>query len=148
MQSIIIDVVMIVLLMGVMYYSWRLSQKLKVIKAVSGELAPILQNLSQVVTQVSMNIDQLRQTSLDVKESLSDQLPKACAVKDDLAFLLEHGDRLGDRLDKQYDKIRESQKAEASKKPKLSPKKRGAVVPLRTEDNEESNILSKLKKMR
>ena len=148
MQSIILDITIIGLLIGVMGYSWYLSRKLKLIKGVSSELAPILQNLSQVVSQVSINIDQLRRTSLDVKESLDKQLPKASALKDDLAFLMEHGDKLGDRLDRQFDLIRNAQKKAAPTAPQPPKKKRGSVVPLRTEDTEEAKILSKLKHLR
>jgi hypothetical protein len=65
-------------------------------------------------------------------------------------MLIDHGNKLGDKLDNKFDTIKEMNKAiplikqEAPKKVKS----RLSLIPIRSNDIEDAEILNKLKQMR
>ena len=158
MHSLIIDCVMITLLIGVMFYSWKMGRKLKALRSISHEMSPVLQDLSKVLAQTQINLAQLRTTAKDIEAELNKKLPEAESIRDDLTMLVEHGNKLGDRLDNKMDAARELDKAikpaieetELQETPtkKHKPKSRLSLIPLRGDEIEDAEIINKLKQMR
>lgn len=155
MHSLIIDCVMIALLIGVMFYSWRMGKKLKVLKSISNDMSPVLHDLSKVLAQTQINLAQLRTTAKTIEAELDKKLPEAESIRDDLTLLVEHGNKLGNRLDDKLDAVRAINKATepvqlAEVEPEPSPKQKSklSLIPIRSNDMDDAKILNKLKQMR
>ena len=142
---------MITLLIGVMFYSWRMAKKLKALKSISHEMSPVLQDLSKVLAQTQINLAQLRTTAKDIESELNKKLPEAESIRDDLTMLVDHGNKLGDRLDDKLDAVRAINKATqpvSIEEPNTPKKSQLSLIPVSSDDAEDTGIISKLKQMR
>jgi len=108
MHSFVLDFIMSGLLVAVIVYSVKLSQKIDTLNAIRAEITPLIGNLTTIMNQASANVARLKTLSGDINTSLGQSVPKAQALKDDLSFLVEHGERLAQRLEVKITEGRQS----------------------------------------
>lgn len=99
MNQIVLEIFTISLLAAVMIMAWYLNRRITSLKAISQELNPILNNLSAILTRSGSHLESLKNLSRDTKEFLAVQMPKADAVKEDLIFLVDHGEKIAKQLE-------------------------------------------------
>ena len=114
-------------------------------------MSPVLQDLSKVLAQTQINLAQLRTTAKDIESELNKKLPEAESIRDDLTMLVDHGNKLGDRLDDKLDAVRAINKATqpvSIEEPNTPKKSQLSLIPVSSDDAEDTGIISKLKQMR
>lgn len=111
MTDFILETLTIVLLISVLCVAWYLNKRIISLKAISQELSPLLNNLTGILTRSSSHLESLKNLSRDTKEFLAIQVPKADALKDDLIFLVDHGEKIARQLDASIDTHRQAQQS-------------------------------------
>ncbi|MCX7338817.1 MAG: hypothetical protein NTX76_06035 [Alphaproteobacteria bacterium] len=99
MNNILIDGFMIVLLLMAIVFCWRLNKRLQGMKQIGGDLQPFLRHFSTYIGKISQQIDTLREAADQGHNGLSEKIPRAASLKDDLDILLEHSEKISTRLD-------------------------------------------------
>jgi hypothetical protein len=107
MQTLIVDIFMISLLFMAIIFCWRLNVRLKHMRTMGEDLSPFMRNLSVYLGNISTTIDKLRQVAEIGDSSLNEKIPTAMALKEDFDILLEHSEKMAQRLDEVIDKARQ-----------------------------------------
>lgn len=94
-----LDVGIVFLLIIAIGFCYRLSDRLRSLKGLTGALSPSIERLSQVLNGASHSISFLKQATETSRKSLDTYIPSAQALSDDLLLLIEHADRISYRLD-------------------------------------------------
>lgn len=94
-----LDVGIVFLLIIAIGFCYRLSERLRSLKGLTGALSPSLERLSQVLNGANHSIGFLKQATETSRKSLDTYIPNAQALSDDLLLLIEHADRISYRLD-------------------------------------------------
>lgn len=94
-----LDVVLIVLLAATLFHAVRLERALGVLKRDRATLESLVAGFNASTRQAERGIERLRATADGAGQQVARQAEAAMALKDDLAFLTERGERLADRLD-------------------------------------------------
>ncbi len=79
-------------------------------KQMGAQLTPFIRSFSSYLTQISQNIDKLKETTETGRKELSEQIPQAMSLKDDFDILLEHSDKIARRLDQIIEKAQQVEK--------------------------------------
>jgi hypothetical protein len=87
------------LLAATLFYAVRLERALGVLKRDRAALEELVAGFNASTRQAEQGIERLRATADGAGRQIARQIDAAVALKDDLAFLLERGDRSADRLD-------------------------------------------------
>lgn len=93
--SLIIDVLVAVLLVVTIGYAIVLNKRLGKLRADKGELEKLATTFGHSTHRAEESIDKLKHTA----DLLQDHMDKAQTLRDDLAFLIDRGDRAADRLE-------------------------------------------------
>ena len=94
-----LDAVLIVLLGATLYQALRLERALGVLKRDRAELEQLVAGFNASTKQAEQGIERLRHSADGAGRQIARQIDAAAALRDDLTFLAERGDRLADRLD-------------------------------------------------
>ncbi len=95
-----LEAVLIVLLAVTLYHALRLERALGVLKRDRASLGELVAEFNDSTRQAETGIERLRQAADGVGRQIARQSENATALKADLAFLVERGERLADRLDR------------------------------------------------
>lgn len=98
-MSIIIDLILIGLLVGVILHSVRLGQSLEGFKKIHGEILPLMQEYTKSVQLGFKQIDNMKKISEDIDQTLNSRVPGALEMKGDLEFLIARSEELADHLE-------------------------------------------------
>lgn len=96
-----LDAVLVVLLAATLFHAVRLERALGVLKRDRAALQDLVEGFNASTSQAEAGIEQLRAAADGAGRQLARQTDSVNRLKDDLAFLLERGERLADRLDSQ-----------------------------------------------
>lgn len=141
MDSILLDLVMIGLLGGVIVVSYRLNAKLQNLRKMEGEVGPVLQHFSVMMNQITQKVERLKQSTEELHGKISQQLPKAQVLRDDLHYLMEHGERLAKKLDHIIETNKTRPQNTATQEERV-------IISLRSDEQSTDPFLSKLKGIR
>jgi hypothetical protein len=97
----ILDAVLAVLLVATLFHAVRLERALGVLKRDRAALQGLVDDFNASTHQAEAGIEQLRAAADGAGRQMARQIDTVGRLKDDLAFLLERGERLADRLDAQ-----------------------------------------------
>ncbi len=95
----IIEIALTVLLALTLFHALRLERALGVLKRDRAALAELVQGFNKATTQAEAGIERLRSAVDGAGRQIGRQIETATALKDDLVFLMERGEKLADRLD-------------------------------------------------
>lgn len=99
-MSIVIDLIMIALLIGVIMHSIHLSQSLKNFQHLHGEIKPMLKEHTQSLSNSGRYAEQLRSLIREVNQTLQSRTPEAQLIKQDLEFMTNRANQVADYLEK------------------------------------------------
>ena len=97
----LLDVAVLVLLAVTLFHALRLRRALGVLSRDRPALEALVAAFNVSTQQAENGIERLRGSAEGVGRAIARQNETALALKDDLAFLVERGDRLANRLDLQ-----------------------------------------------
>jgi len=95
----LLDVALIVLLAVTLFHALRLERALGVLRRDRAALEELVASFNASTRQAEQGIERLRAATDGAGRQIARQLDAAGALKDDLVFLIERGERLADRLD-------------------------------------------------
>jgi hypothetical protein len=94
-----LEIVLVVLLGATLFQAIRLERALAILKRDRASLESLVVGFNTSTHQAESGIQRLRSAADGSGRQIEAQLVQSIALKDDLAFLTERGDRLADRLD-------------------------------------------------
>ena len=95
----ILEIILVVMLAATLFHAVRLERALGVLKRDRATLEALVAGFNASTRQAEMGIERLRATADGAGRQIARQADAATALKDDLAFLMERGERLADRMD-------------------------------------------------
>lgn len=95
----ILELALVALLAATLFHAVRLERALGVLKRDRVQLQELIAGFNDSTRQAELGIERLRAVTDGAGIQIARQVDSALALKDDLALLIERGDRLADRLD-------------------------------------------------
>jgi hypothetical protein len=95
----LLDIALIVLLALTLFHALRLERALGVLRRDRAALEELVAGFNASTRQAELGVERLRAATDGAGRQIGRQLETAGALKDDLVFLIERGERLADRLD-------------------------------------------------
>lgn len=95
----ILELVLVAMLGATLFHAVRLERALGVLKRDRAALEALVSGFNASTRQAENGIERLRATADGAGLQIARQAEAALALKDDLAFLTERGERLADRMD-------------------------------------------------
>lgn len=95
----LIELVLLGLLVLTMVHAIRLERSLGAVRQDRATLADLAGSFDAGAREAAAGVERLRTLADDAGRAVSRQVDAAVTLKDDLAFLVERGERLADRLD-------------------------------------------------
>jgi hypothetical protein len=100
--GLILNIVIAGLLVANIAYCWVLNKRIKILQDGKSELANLLQYFDEATERASESIVALQTASKKIGESMQGKIDKANFLMDDLAFMVEKGNAVADRLDANF----------------------------------------------
>ncbi len=95
----ILEIALIAMLAATLFHALRLERALGVLKSDRAALEDLVTGFNTSTRQAEQGIERLRATADGAGRQIARQIDVAQALRDDLVFLAERGERLADRLD-------------------------------------------------
>jgi len=95
----VLEIVLMALLAATLFHAVRLERALGVLKRDRAALQELITGFNASTRQAELGIERLRGTAEGAGQQIVRQIDAAVSLKDDLAVLIERGDRLADRMD-------------------------------------------------
>lgn len=99
MASLLLDGVLAALLIATIAYAAMLDRRLRTLRQSRDELQALLASFTVATAEAQSGMASLRETTQTAAKDLKGELERAKALREDLAFLMERGDELADRLE-------------------------------------------------
>lgn len=100
--GLILNIVIAGLLVANIAYCWVLNKRIKIMQDGKSELANLLQYFDEATERASESIVALQSASKKIGESMQSKIDKANFLMDDLAFMVEKGNAIADRIDANF----------------------------------------------
>lgn len=97
----LLEIILVLLLGATLFHAVRLERALGVLKRDRVELQELVGNFNASTRQAEIGIERLRAAAEGAGHQIAQHIDTALILKDDLALLIERGNRLADRLDAQ-----------------------------------------------
>lgn len=111
---IFLDVVVGALLVATIGYCIMLNRKLTALRRNESELRKVLTQFAAAAERAEAGVALLKKAGREAASTLTDQISEARAMRDDLAFVTERGDRM-------FSTLRERLERPAARKPDAAP---------------------------
>ncbi len=98
-SQLMLDMVMAVLLAVTIYYCTKLNKRIRILQDSKSDLAALIQKFDESTQQATRSINEIHIVSKRINESIKTKLEKANYIVDDLAFMIEKGNKLADRME-------------------------------------------------
>jgi hypothetical protein len=98
-MEIFLEIALIGMLAATLFHALRLERALGVLKRDRAALEELVSGFNSSTRQAELGIERLRATADGAGRQIARQIDVAQALRDDLVFLAERGERLADRLD-------------------------------------------------
>lgn len=116
-----LDVIVAAMLAVTIGFCMVLNRRLAVLRRNESELREVLAKFNQAAAQAEAGIARLKDVSTETAASLRDRIGEAKALRDDLAFVTERGDRMVAELGKKMAAAR------SPETPRTAPRSIGAA---------------------
>jgi HAMP domain-containing protein len=97
----ILELALVALLAATLFHAVRLERALGVLKRDRVQLQELIGGFNASTRQAEIGIERLRTAADGAGQQIARQVDAALSLKDDLALLIDRGNRLADRLDNQ-----------------------------------------------
>ena len=95
----LLELALVALLGATLFHAIRLERALGVLKRDRVQLQELVAGFNSSTRQAEAGIERLQLVADNAGQDIARQVDAALSLKDDLALLIERGDRLADRLD-------------------------------------------------
>lgn len=99
LPKLLLDLLVTVLLAVTIFYCTRLNKRIRILQDSKSELAALIQKFDESTQQATRSINEIHSVSKKINESIKTKLEKANYIVDDLAFMIEKGNKLADRME-------------------------------------------------
>jgi hypothetical protein len=97
--SLFLDVIVAGLLSVMIVYCIKLNKRIRVLQDSKSELAQLIQRFDESTQKATVSINEIHKASKKINENIQARLDKANFLADDLAFMIEKGTKLADRME-------------------------------------------------
>ena len=97
--SLVLDILIACLLVAVIIYALRLNKSLSVLQQSKSELEKMLAGFTESTEKAEQAIQRVKDASTQNRESLNKLLTEAENLREDLAYMIERGNSLADKLE-------------------------------------------------
>jgi hypothetical protein len=97
--NLLVNIVMAVLLAVTISYCWMLNRRIQILQDSKSELSQLLKHFDESTQRASESIIALQTASKKIGEGIQARIDKANYLIDDLAFMLEKGAKLSEKLE-------------------------------------------------
>lgn len=98
-MQLVLEVVLLVLLAATLFHAIRLERALGVLKRDRATLEGLVSGFNESTRAAEGGVARLRETADGAGRQIARQIEAAGVLKGDLAFLMERGEKLADRMD-------------------------------------------------
>lgn len=98
--SVLLEGIVCLFLIATIAYCAMLDRRLRAMRSGQDGLRDLVRDLNAATAQAVHAIDNLKKASAATGDDLGDRVKRARALADELALMLEAGDRIADRLDR------------------------------------------------
>jgi hypothetical protein len=100
--NLILNIVIVGLLGATVVYCWILNKRIKILQDSKGELAQLLHHFDESTRRASDSIIALQTASKKIGENIQHRIDKANFLLDDLAFMIEKGNKLANQMEASF----------------------------------------------
>lgn len=100
MMNSMIDVSITLFLLVSIFLCTRLTLRLRNMKKISSEISPFIKRFAEYVNKTEKSVDHFKKATEEGSKILNEKIPQALSLKSDFEVLLEHCEKIADRLDK------------------------------------------------
>lgn len=97
--SLVLDILIACLLVAVIVYALRLNKNLSVLQQSKSELEKMLSGFAVSTEKAEQAIQRVKEASTQNRDSLNKLLNEAETLREDLAYMIERGNSLADKLE-------------------------------------------------
>ena len=97
--ELVINIFMAGLLSVTIFYCFKLNKRIRVLQDSKNEFATLIERFDVTTQKAQASIEELQTVATRVNDELSGRLDKANFLADDLAFMIEKGSKLADRME-------------------------------------------------
>jgi chromosome segregation ATPase len=123
------DLTVAVLLVITIYYAAKLSRRLSALRADKAALQTLVQSLTQASQSAEAGIRGLRSAAEESGRELQKKLQEAQGLRDDLAYMIDRGGSLADRMESSLRTRREERTSEPTRPRPVETAPRAAAAP-------------------
>ena len=98
--SILFELLVAGMLAVMIYYAWRLNEKLSNLQNDKAELERLLANFGESTERAEASVQRLKGNASESGQVLEEKVVKAVTLRDELAFMIERANNMADRLEK------------------------------------------------
>ena len=122
--GLILDILVVALLGATIFYAATLSSRLSQLRGDRRELESVVRGLAEAAAKADTGVKGLRATAEEAGGELQKQIDQVQTIRDELAFLVDTGEKLADRLEQSANQAQRRQAAPAACQPAV-PANRG-----------------------
>lgn len=100
--NLLLNFLIVGLLMATISYCWVLNRRIKILQDSKSELAHLLKYFDESTTRASESIVALQTASKKIGENIQMRIDKVNYLMDDLAFMIEKGNSVANKLDANF----------------------------------------------
>jgi len=126
--ELLINLAIIVLLIPMIVYAYRLNKNLEVLRQNQNSLSKLVEALNEATFKAENSIPKLKSATEHSSENLKEVVDSAKELKDDLLFINERADSLADRLEQVISDGRQIKAPLPAAKPNKLPQTEKAIV--------------------
>jgi len=97
--KLLVDCVMVFLLGATIFYCLKVNKRIRVLQDSREEFAKLITQFDSTTKKAQESIEDLQRMSARVTDSLNERLDKANFLADDLAFMIEKGNKVAEKVD-------------------------------------------------
>jgi type II secretory pathway component PulM len=97
--GLVIDMIVIALLCATIFYALRLERRLANMRSTQEAFADVIRELNSSASRAEAGVQALKAAATSSGQALDDKIKRARSLGDELALLLQAGERLGNRFD-------------------------------------------------
>lgn len=99
MINLVLNSVMAGLLVVTIVYCFKLNNRIRILQDSKNEFSKLIEQFDVTTSRAQKSIEELQNISKKVNDQLSGKLDKANFLADDLAFMIERGGKLADKIE-------------------------------------------------
>ncbi|MBF0093909.1 MAG: hypothetical protein HQL33_08520 [Alphaproteobacteria bacterium] len=97
--NMILDIVIVVLLVPTIVFAITLNSRLNALRKNKDQLGRLINSFNEATIRAEAGIPKLRKAAEEAGQALHDQVEKARALRDDLAFMVDRADSMANKLE-------------------------------------------------